>query len=669
MEGTASSDAPIRLRAILKKLKAESWKLGYGRRCGFALPSARCDVGPTGCDWSGDMGSSQNGNGYQQDGSSSGEGPSSQADGPGTQQGGQGKTQVWQGNGQYGSSQQSGYDAGTPQPAQGQQAQQYRYPQSGQSQQGQGAQYQQSGSYQGQQGAQYRYPQSAQGQPGGSCQQSGQYVGGQQAPQYRYQYPQNGQNPQGRGYLGGTYQQGAGYQQGQYPPQGGQPQYPQYQYQDPNGKKRKHRMTTPAWIVVCLVVAIACFAGGLYAANNGFFLMNGLAQEDEEGEDAPATEVAQRLYKVAQLLDTEGYYNIDLDEATEGAIEALLESTGDAHAEYYTEEEYESYLEYSTGSYEGLGIVIAQCGKYTMVTTVYEGTPAEEAGVQVGDVVVSLDGVEQDWTPSDFTEALEREVGETADVVWLRPTEESLDEMNEALAKDDEANADIEDSEEWTSTYADKVVLEGEEIETTVTYDEITIPNVDYELKGTVGYIQLTSFNLESGEAVEEAVEDLESQGATSLVLDLRDNGGGYVSQAIEIVSLFVEDGDVMQYSYNSNIEVESVTGDAITDLPLVVLVNENSASASEITASALQDNDRATIVGTVTYGKGTVQDLVPLSFGGAVKYTIAEYLSADGNTINEVGVQPDVEVEYELTSDGTDSQLEKALETAESLE
>ena len=397
--------------------------------------------------------------------------------------------------------------------------------------------------------------------------------------------------------------------------------------------------------------------------------MNGMAQEYEEGEEAPATEVALRLYKVAQMLDSEGYYGIDLDAATEDAIEALLESTGDAHAEYYTEEEYEEYLEYSTGSYEGLGIVITQCGKYTMVTTVYEGSPAEDAGVQVGDVVISLDGVEQDWTPSDFTDALEREVGETADIVWLRPTEESIEEMNEALEKDDEANADNDEDDEWTSEYADQVVLEGEEIETTVTYDEITIPNVDYELEGTVGYIQLTSFNLESGEAVEEAVEDLEAQGATSLVLDLRDNGGGYVTQAIDIVSLFVEDGDVMQYSYQNGTVTESVTGDKVTDLPLVVLVNENSASASEITASALQDNGRATIVGTVTYGKGTVQDLVPLSFGGAVKYTIAEYLSANGNTINEVGVQPDVEVEYEVSTDGTDSQLEKALEVAASLE
>lgn len=483
-----------------------------------------------------------------------------------------------------------------------------------------------------------------------------------------YQYPQ-GSQPQGQ--QGGQYPQGPQpqVQQGyQYPPAGGY--QPQDQGPQDGGKRGgKHGISTPVWVVICLVVAIACFAGGLYAADNGFFLMNGMAQEYEEGEEAPATEVALRLYKVAQMLDSEGYYGIDLDAATEDAIEALLESTGDAHAEYYTEEEYEEYLEYSTGSYEGLGIVITQCGKYTMVTTVYEGSPAEDAGVQVGDVVISLDGVEQDWTPSDFTDALEREVGETADIVWLRPTEESIEEMNEALEKDDEANAGNDEDDEWTSEYADQVVLEGDEIETTVTYDEITIPNVDYELEGTVGYIQLTSFNLESGEAVQEAVEDLEAQGATSLVLDLRDNGGGYVTQAIDIVSLFVEDGDVMQYSYQNGTVTESVTGDKVTDLPLVVLVNENSASASEITASALQDNGRATIVGTVTYGKGTVQDLVPLSFGGAVKYTIAEYLSANGNTINEVGVQPDVEVEYEVSADGTDSQLEKALEVAASLE
>ncbi len=428
----------------------------------------------------------------------------------------------------------------------------------------------------------------------------------------------------------------------------------------PREPKSRVKGSTRKTVAICTIVAILFFFVGVFAANNGLQLFNDSPRQYAEGEDAPATEVAMRLYKVAQALDANGIYKIDLDSATQGAIEALLESTGDAHAEYYTEDAYKSYLQYTNGSYSGIGVVIAQCGKYTVVTNVYDDTPAAKAGVQIGDVAVSVDGTTQDWTPTTFTAALKREDGQSVQVEWLRPTEDSLTRLGEAMEADRESGDD--------ASTADQVVLEGEQLSTTMEYGPITIPNIEYELKDSVGYIYLSSFNLESGDAVREAVSQLESQGAKSLVLDLRDNGGGYVSQATKIVSAFVDEGTLMNVKYLHGTDTEQVSGAKITDLPLVVLVNENSASASEIVASSLKDNGRATIVGTVTYGKGTVQDLVPLSFGGAIKYTVAEYLGANGETINEVGVQPDEVVEAATTGD-TDTQLERALEIAAGLE
>ncbi len=433
-------------------------------------------------------------------------------------------------------------------------------------------------------------------------------------------------------------------------------------------------------VAVCAVVAILFFFAGVFAANNGLQLFNDSPREYAEGEEAPATEVAMRLYKVAQALDLNGIYAIDLDYATRGTIEALLASTGDAHAEYFTEDAYKSYLQYTSGSYSGIGVVIGQCGKYTVVTAVYDDTPAAKAGVQVGDAVVSVDGVSQDWTPSSFTQALKREDGQSVSVVWLRPTSDSLTELGEAMAADREASQS--NSQSSASASANQVALVGDEVQTNMEYGPITIPNIEYEMKGDVGYMRLSSFNLESGDAVSEAVRQLEEQGAKSLVLDLRDNGGGYVSQASKIVAAFAGDGVLMQVQSLRFTSEERSTGEQVTDLPLVVLVNHNSASASEIVASSLKDRGRATVVGTTTYGKGTVQDMIPLSFGGAIKYTVAEYLGVNGESIDGVGVSPDIEVEQTessaaeaigasagYSSDGTDAQLDRALQAAQELE
>ncbi|MGI6220960.1 MAG: S41 family peptidase [Coriobacteriales bacterium] len=434
-----------------------------------------------------------------------------------------------------------------------------------------------------------------------------------------------------------------------------------------DGSERRER--EKGLIIPFVLVAIVFFVLGIAVANSGSpWLPFNRAHVYEEGEQAPAHELSSRINEVARYLDASSIYGFDGAEATDGAIKALLSASEDEYAEYLDTDYYASFLKYTSGSYMGVGITITDIGSYAMVTGVYEDSPAAGAGVKPGYVAVSVDGEECQWTAQDLTKAIEREEGETVEITWLAPTDESLSELAEAYY----ADAADESGAEGGSAAASQIELEGELVTTEMEYANVTIPNVASEMRGDVGYVRLYSFNKEAGEAIDGAVRELTDKGAKALVLDLRDNGGGYVDQAVHIVSSFVEQGDVLQMRAKKKTITDSVTGKVVSDLPLVVLVNERSASASEIVAAALKDHDRATIVGATTYGKGTVQNYVKLSFGGAVKFTIAEYLSPDGNPINGVGVEPDIAVEapeeFVLGMSEDDPQLDRALEEAEAL-
>lgn len=419
--------------------------------------------------------------------------------------------------------------------------------------------------------------------------------------------------------------------------------------------------------VTLVLVALVFFVLGLLAAGHGFLgLPYGKTHVYEEGEQAPASELTARISEVARALDASSIYGFDGAEASDAAIDALLSSSKDKYAQYLDSDYYASFLKYTSGSYLGIGVSISDIGSYTVVTGVYEDSPAAKAGVEAGYAAVAVDGVEQDWTALSFSKALDRDEGEPVEIVWLKPTEESLAELVDAYYADATAAAEGDGDGESS---ASQVQLEGERVTTKMEYANVVIPNLSSEMRGDVGYIRLYSFNKEAGEAVAQAVRDLQDKGARALVLDLRDNGGGFVDQAVGIVSAFVESGDVLQMRAKKRTITDSVTGDVVTDLPLVVLVNERSASASEIVAAALKDHERATIVGKTTYGKGTVQNFVKLSFGGAVKFTIAEYLSPNGNPINGVGVEPDIEVgapeDFVLGISEDDPQLDRALDVA----
>ena len=208
---------------------------------------------------------------------------------------------------------------------------------------------------------------------------------------------------------------------------------------------------------------------------------------------------------------------------------------------------------------------------------------------------------------------------------------------------------------------------EGEEFTTTLICSDYQEPNVTTQLVDGVGYISLKQLTQNSDTLVRSALDDLSSRGAHSFVLDLRDNPGGYLTKAVDVASLFIRSGVVVEIDTLEAKTTKQVTGDIATDAPLVVLVNGNTAGSAEVLAAALRDTDRAVLTGTTTMGKGSVQVTKPLSFGGALRYTAARYKSPDGYLIDNVGVSPNITVTVrEGASD--DNQKTFAIETAGSL-
>ena len=238
---------------------------------------------------------------------------------------------------------------------------------------------------------------------------------------------------------------------------------------------------------------------------------------------------------------------------------------------------------------------------------------------------------------TEVVNALARDEGDSVIVTWRRP-----------------ASMDAEGGEEFSTTL------------TTGIYKE---QNLITEIHDQVGYISLKQFTQESTGLVEQAVSDLEEGGALSFVLDLRGNPGGYLTQAVEIASLFMKSGVVVEIeTVRDGTSTKSVTSSVTaTDKPLVVLVDGNTSAAAEVLAAALQDSQRATVVGTNTMGKGSVQRVQKLSFGGALRYTAAYYRTPQGHDINNVGIAPDITVNDD-GEEGADSQKDFAIETAQSL-
>jgi len=316
-----------------------------------------------------------------------------------------------------------------------------------------------------------------------------------------------------------------------------------------------------------------------------------------------------------------------------GAIRGMLDALGDEHTAYMDPDQYRQANIGLSGEYEGIGAFVDTDGKFLTIVSPMPGSPAEKAGVKAGDVVVAVDG--DDVTGIDPSLVVQRILGPKGTTVRL------------TLRREGETDL----------------------LEVSVIRDSINIPSVESRLlDGGVGYIQLNTFGEDTTRDLKRGVADLIGQDARGLILDLRGNGGGYLTTAVDVSSEFLADGVVLTERFGDGREevYRARAGGRATTIPLVILVDGGSASASEIVAGALQDYGRAKLVGETTYGKGSVQDWVPLDDDqGAVRVTIARWYTPKDRQINEQGLAPDVQVAItdEDVKAGRDPQLDKAIE------
>lgn len=349
----------------------------------------------------------------------------------------------------------------------------------------------------------------------------------------------------------------------------------------------------------------------------------------------------QKIEYLEKMIDQEYLGEVDNAEMAEGIYAGLVYGLGDVYSRYYTADEYAQETASTDGAYAGIGVSIQKNKNGgVQIAECYEGGPGAEAGLQTGDVITAINDTDvTDMELSDVVSLIRENKDKTIVLTVFRENEE----------KSREISVDVTDVE---------------------------LPSVFGEmLDKKTGYIQITQFTGVTPQQYKDMFAELKDKGMERLVIDLRDNPGGLLTSVCDILREILPEGLIV-YTEDKygNREEETCDGKHQLDMPLAVLVNENSASASEIFAGAVQDHEVGTIVGTTTYGKGVVQELRQLSDGSAVKLTVSNYYTPNGNySINKVGIKPDVEVKLasellnkdEITHE-EDNQLQKTLDVIE---
>lgn len=342
------------------------------------------------------------------------------------------------------------------------------------------------------------------------------------------------------------------------------------------------------------------------------------------------TVLEKKIEILKKYLEKDYIGELDEEKMLEAALKGYVAGLGDKYTEYLTNDELEDLMVSVNGNYVGIGIYMTKNDDGDILVLLpIEGSPAEEADLQTGDIIKKVDGKECNGL-------------ELTDVSNMVKGEEGTKVNLEILRDNKTFSIDVE-----------RRKVEIKYIESKV-------------LDGNIGYIEMLGFEENCTAKFKEELEKLKKQNINSLIIDLRENGGGLVTEAISMSELFVPMGNVILKTYDKN-NIETVTkstNPSAEKMKVVVLVNENSASATEIFAAAIQDNEAGTIIGTTTYGKGIMQEVEPLAIGGALKVTIEEFRTPKGNKIHEVGITPDIEVENEklTTEEAQDKQLQTAI-------
>ena len=376
-------------------------------------------------------------------------------------------------------------------------------------------------------------------------------------------------------------------------------------------------------ILICVLGISVCGCGAAWVLGRlGLAGLSGMASDSDQSE------VSSKMQELQSYIDR--YYLFDYEKENEesGIYKGMMAGLGDVYTTYYTADEYASFMENSNGSYSGIGAMLSQDYTTGIITVVkvFEGSPAEEAGIQPDDILYKVKGEEVTGEDLNLVVTdLKGEEGTDVDISMMRDTE----------------------------------VLDF-----TLTRRSIEVPTVEYKmLDENIGYIAISEFDDVTDEQFIAALDDLKSQGMKNLAIDLRNNGGGLVDVTCNILDQLLPEGLIV-YTEDKNGDRQEEYSDAehYFDGKMAVLVNGNSASASEIFAGAIKDYGVGTLIGTQTFGKGIVQSLFPLSDGSAVKITVSRYYTPEGNNIHGVGITPDIILERDTESE-EDNQLQKAIE------
>ena len=386
-------------------------------------------------------------------------------------------------------------------------------------------------------------------------------------------------------------------------------------------------MTIIATAIITFVITTIC----IYSREGN----SETSTESSIAQAMKSSDLQTKLSAIRDKIDKEYIGDIDENALVEGAIEGYVSGLNDEYSEYLTVDEMSQFTQDAEGEYVGIGVYITKDTENNEIVVygTMANSPAKEAGLQTGDIIISIDGEECNGDDYDnITEKIKGKEGTTVVIGILRDNQEQTLEI-------ERRHIEVE--------YVTSQVLEN-----------------------NIGYIYISSFEGNVASQFEKAYNDLANQNISSLIIDVRNNGGGIVDECLDIAELMTDKGQTLliEADKNGDEEVIKSTKNKEIDLPIVLLVNEYSASASEILAGILKDNvENATLVGNTTYGKGVIQTLYPLYDNSGIKITTDEYFTPNHNEINKIGIEPDIKVD-DYTFNGNldlenDTQLQKAIE------
>lgn len=375
-----------------------------------------------------------------------------------------------------------------------------------------------------------------------------------------------------------------------------------------------------------MLVVVAGIGVGIYFSDMGIRTSN---------EDAVINKAEKKLKALEEIIDAYYLEDTNKEDLENGLYKGLFAGIGDPYSAYYTKEEFEELQQATSGKYSGIGALVSQDVKTNVisVTKVFKDGPADKAGMKNEDIIYKVD--DQNVLEKEVDEVVSKMKGETGTKVKVTVYRES------------------------EKKYVDLMITRG----------KVNVPTVEHQMldkKKKIGYIQITEFDEITAEQFTKALDELKNQGMKKVVFDVRDNPGGSYGTVCEILDEILPSGTLVFTRDKYGSEEKQTSEPSCLDMPMVVLQNENSASASEIFAGAIQDFGAGKIVGTQSFGKGIVQQIVSLNDGSAIKLTIEKYYTPSGKDIHGKGITPDVKVEAEMDSKG-DLQLEKALAVLES--